>query len=160
MNQPNEPRVIYRLVNPYLKDYLGKVSRVQMDISTEDYAYLFRGILSGEHGTQAAVIGTLIKKLINELRNEQPPIEPHYDPDNAERVAAVLARLNFNPVDRRPVEGPVGEAASANDAGRVKRVRASNKGSKDKPTDTNSKTSRRVRHNPEETKEEKDGGRE
>lgn len=68
-------------------------------IDSDEYNYLFRQVLAGVHGSQAAIIGHVIQKLNIKLRSLN--VNAHYDPDNEHIVARLLTQLNFD--ERVPV---------------------------------------------------------
>lgn len=144
-NQP-PPEILHRLINPYRT--ATSVVRVQADMSTEDYNYLFRGVLAGSRGSQAQLINTILQKLINELRTLNLP--SYYDPTNESIVAECVSRCTFRRVDR--------DTPSRDVAGTDKGVHVSRKNPKGKSTDAKGKASGGKRQDRKETTSQEDQG--
>ena len=77
-----------RLPNPYE----GHEAQLTIRISKEDREFLFERHLS-RHGARQAVVGTMVKKLVTELRND-PEFE-NQTLTKEEYVKGLLDRLNF-----------------------------------------------------------------
>lgn len=133
---PNLP--ITRIVNPY-KDF-AQLMRVQCDISSSDYFYLFNGVLAGCRGAQSKILGTLLQKLINELKRNNTP--QHYDPDNESRVANLVSGCTFGRI--------AGDSVARTASRKGKGVYSTDKDAKGKPTDVKGEANRGKRRNREE----------
>lgn len=95
-DEPQTPEVLYRLSNP-LEPVKGEPAKRFAGgmIPEKEYNYLFRSVLSGNWGAQAAIAGHIIKKLNDKLRELNTP--EYYHPDNESTVARLLTNLNFEP---------------------------------------------------------------
>lgn len=145
MTTPNEH--VYRLQNPIKppkQDEGVKLNSPWMDAN--EYNYLFRQVLAGVHGSQSAIIGTVIHKLNTKLRSLN--VNAHYDPNNEHIVARLLHFLNFDePVanDTAGVAGPSDRKPRGSAGPRAKRgatpsVRGGESDKTHKRTDTASGT--------------------
>ena len=122
-----ETLTIKRLVNPYAT--AKPCARVQADISAEDFDYLFKGVLSTLRGSQSCLIGTILQKLIHELRAHNLPA--HYDPTHESIVAGILSRCTFG--------GTTGDAVSRNVGGGEKKTSRTHKAASIKSADAQGK---------------------
>lgn len=95
MTTPSTPPIEYRLHNPIKPAFVGGGVKFNgPDLDADEYNYLFRQVLAGVHGSQAAVIGHIIQKLNTKLRALN--VNTHYDPNNESIVARLLTHLNFD----------------------------------------------------------------
>lgn len=76
--------------------------KVSADLRTETFDYFFRHIFAGVRGPREAMICIFFEKLYEECYRQG--ILPVWDETNDEKVGAILANLNFRPVDAQ--EGP------------------------------------------------------
>lgn len=92
LNQPpaTEEQSSTKLTNPYPWNP-DTVERLNLVVSKEDFAFI-RSSMPGRNGTQQAVLGTMYKKLCNELRKRN--ITSYSD---ADRFIECLNQLNFDP---------------------------------------------------------------
>lgn len=93
------PNPIFRLTSPYGKqvDDGKEQARVQCQIPLRAYINFFKGTLLACRGAQYNIITSLLQPLIQTCHEAQIPTT--YDPDNEQRVAEILARVNFHDLD-------------------------------------------------------------
>lgn len=90
---------VFRLRSPFgqASKEVNATRRIQCDIPLKVYLKFFQGTLQAAgRGVQYNVITSLLAPLIQKCHELGIPTE--YDPDNDERVARVLANLNFDNV--------------------------------------------------------------
>ena len=81
-------------------------SRIQSNLDQTIFDYFFRHIYAGDRGSRQAIINTLFQAFYDACQSESIPAA--YDPtgDGHARVLAILARVNFRPIELRADDKP------------------------------------------------------
>jgi len=95
------------LTNPFPD--ADKTTCVMANMDATQFNYFWRGVFAGVKGPRQAIINLLFTALYNECKRENIP--NFWEPENEQRVAIILSRINFRPdapvaIGSGPTSGP------------------------------------------------------
>jgi len=98
---PSSPPL--RLSNPYKHPSSSPLRdpKVVGRVSQSDHDYIFRHLLTGEHGAADALVGIFFEKFCSHLRSLNIPAV--WDEKNPALLASIISNLNFNARTPEPV---------------------------------------------------------
>lgn len=89
-----------RLCNPYSSVLRAQRENIMAWVSAPDHYYIVRGVLAGEYGAVQSILSIFWQKFVSQVRDvEKIPDFWNLDNKNPERLARILARLNFEDIN-------------------------------------------------------------